>query len=473
MPDLAYISGLDRIPWKAGVRYEDGRLEVQRSASEAGCLHVPWQVEGYGLLTLATATLIERPEPYCLPVELARGKLGQVRSQLADWRAMGLRVPEGVVSTIAEAIGWFSEAAIGDHGSSRSVELAGRALRAALDAGHQLAASYAEQWLALRRSSGRLDVRLGVDLGLSLPNDQTTAACREAFNAGRVPMVWSELEPSRGDFHWEIVDRQIEWCRTQGLAICAGPLVQLDSRVVPDWLPLSRGNIDQLFLAVLNFVEAAVVRYRRAIDVWIAVGRVNTGDAFPITEEENIRLTALVVQAIRPLDARAELIISFDQPWTEYLRHRESDFPPLHLADALVRADLGLTGVGLDLNIDYVPGGTLPRDPLEFSRQIDYWSLLGVPLYLVLTVPSGSHFDPLAQRLAGTLSGTWTPASQRDWVGRYVPLLLAKPSVRGLFWGQLCDFEPHAFRHGGLLDLRRQPKPALAELASIRRQHLG
>ena len=65
----------------------------------------------------------------------------------------------------------------------------------------------------------------------------------------------------------------------------------------------------------------------------------------------------------------------------------------------------------------------------------------------------------------------WTPAVQQAWVSRYVPLLLAKGSVQGVFWNQLRDFQPHAFPHGGLFDLRR-PKPALRQLASIRQAHL-
>ena len=149
-----------------------------------------------------------------------------------------------------------------------------------------------------------------------------------------------------------------------------------------------------------------------------------------------------------------------------------NDFPPLHFADALIRADLGLTALGLEINLGFSPGGTLPRDPLEFNRQIDFWSLLGVPLYLMIAVPSDSAGDPMAQRRTTTLAETWTPASQQAWVSRYVPLLLAKPNVQGVLWSQLRDSQPHSFPHAGLFDLRRHPKPALRQLASLRQAHL-
>jgi hypothetical protein len=49
---------------------------------------------------------------------------------------------------------------------------------------------------------------------------------------------------------------------------------------------------------------------------------------------------------------------------------------------------------------------------------------------------------------------------------------LAKPTVRGVFWTQVRDSEPHAFPHAGLFDLRRHPKPGLRQLATIRQADL-
>lgn len=61
---------------------------------------------------------------------------------------------------------------------------------------------------------------------------------------------------------------------------------------------------------------------------------------------------------------------------------------------------------------------------------------------------------------------------QAEWVRRNIPLILSKDYVRGIFWNQLRDSEPHDFAHGGLFDARRNPKPALEHLAEIRKAHL-
>ena len=51
-------------------------------------------------------------------------------------------------------------------------------------------------------------------------------------------------------------------------------------------------------------------------------------------------------------------------------------------------------------------------------------------------------------------------------------MLLAKPSVQGIAWQQYRDDEAHELPHAGLVDGEGQPKPALVELAALRKQHV-
>jgi hypothetical protein len=127
----------------------------------------------------------------------------------------------------------------------------------------------------------------------------------------------------------------------------------------------------------------------------------------------------------------------------------------------------------LEINLGYHPGGTLLRTPLDLSRQLDYWSLLGMPLYVTLTIPSDAGADPLASRQVPLSPGSWSAKAQQIWAARYVPLILAKRNVRGVFWNQLLDNVPHEFPHGGLFDTAGRAKPALRMLATIRKAHLA
>src|SRR5439155_20144086 len=76
-----------------------------------GYLIVPWTVDGAGRLMGSSATLIERPQPYRIGVELARGKLNQLRGQAADWRAVGLQIPDSLDDHIRAASRHFGRAA--------------------------------------------------------------------------------------------------------------------------------------------------------------------------------------------------------------------------------------------------------------------------------------------------------------------------------------------------------------------------
>ena len=91
-------------------------------------------------------------------------------------------------------------------------------------------------------------------------------------------------------------------------------------------------------------------------------------------------------------------MIGIDQPWGEYQGRRAVDLSPIHFADALVRARLDLKAIFLEMNFGCFTGGTLPRSEMDLNRFLDYWSLLGLPLLVGLSVPSADGADPKARQ---------------------------------------------------------------------------
>lgn len=468
----AYLSGIDRTCWPVRVSIEGDVLALQREVSDSANLNAPWPVEGHGEPTLSTGSLIERPEPYLLPLELARGTIVQVRNQLSEWQVIGLAVPKVVKAKLAAAIERFSHAAVEQDDAAVSAKHADEALRAALEAGNLLAAAYTEQvFAARRRGPSPPAALLGADLGSALLDEYASRHFLAVFNAAEVPIGWRETESTEGRFTWTTNDRQIEWCRRHGLKVAAGPLLLLDHRDLPDWLYLFEDDFENVLDFVSTLVRATVERYRGQVDYWICAGRVNS-DVLAMSEQQRLRLVARTVELARRLDPDVPALVSFDQPWAEYTRERHVDFPPFHFADALNRADIGLTGLMVEMNLGCFPGGTMLRPILEFNRQLDAWAGLGLPLWLSLSAPSAYHDDPLAVRKIPLSPGAWSPAAQQSLVARLVPFALSKPFVQGVFWNQLLDSRPHDFPHGGLFDDRRQAKPALRTLAAIRRKLL-
>ena len=311
MVQQAYLSGMDRISWQVQAGVENGELVLRRTVSESGNLNIPWQVEGHGRLTLSTGSLIERPEPYLLSLELARGTIGQLRNQIAEWQAIGLAVPEKVGKIVYRATGYLGRAAVGQAAPKTCSELAEEAIRIAIDAGDLLAASYTDQAIAVRRrAGGKLPCFLGSDLGVSLLDDYTANQFVLSFNAASVPLCWREVEASEGSRYWAICDKQIEWCKTHGLKVCAGPLLQLDRHALPDWLCLFEGDFDNLLSFVSEFITATVTRYRGKVDLWQCSGRLNTAEVLSFSEEEKLRLAARCIELTRSFDPATPAVIS-------------------------------------------------------------------------------------------------------------------------------------------------------------------
>ena len=90
----AYISGIESRVFPTRIEVDGNIVTCRRNIADSGRLHVAWPVENFGRPTLSTSSLPERAEPYLLTVELARGKISQVRDQAGFWELAGMSMPE-------------------------------------------------------------------------------------------------------------------------------------------------------------------------------------------------------------------------------------------------------------------------------------------------------------------------------------------------------------------------------------------
>src|SRR6185437_4872283 len=106
-----------------------------------------------------------------------------------------------------------------------------------------------------------------------------------------------------------------------------------------------------------------------------------------------LRLAARAILVARQTDASAQYTIGVERPWAEWMGSSPFQLGPLHLADYLVRADLGLAGIVLEIAPGYSPPGSHIRDLFDFSKLLDLYALLNLPLYLNFALPSSSEPD--------------------------------------------------------------------------------
>lgn len=475
LPDLrkAYVTGPDRTPARSQVELRAGAMVLHRDSPESGRLHVPWPVAGFGEPVVATATLAERPASYDLAVELARGKLNDVLNQTADWQAMGLPISVEVAEAVAGARKALAKAATRGDRPEDAATQAAVSLQYALSAARALVESYTVQLLRRRLDhSAPLPTVLACGLDGVPKSPAASAAIPKTFHAGRVRLGWSSIAPDEGKKRWDEADAQIQWARKHGMAVAAGPLIEFRPGAVPDWLWLWEGDFDEILSQAVDYVRQVATRYGSKIKTWHLVHRAAGHDILGLSEEEQIRLAAQVVQTARRLLPDAHLVVDFDRPWAEWMASGSFQLGPLHLADSLARAELGLGGIGLEIAPGYSGLGSHARDLLDFSRLLDLFALVNLPLHIAFAVPSAAEPDPKSVEGVDVEAIQWPravdEALQREWASAWFALATSKPFVRTVTWLQTLDATPHVFPHAGLFRPDGTAKPVLDWLSRFR-----
>jgi hypothetical protein len=468
--------GPDNMPWPTQLQFVPGLLSVSRVVDESGYLVVPWPIDGRGLIMGTSATLIERSRPYNLLVELARGKVNQVRCQASDWRVGGLTVGPELEQRLREVSLAFAHAVAGV-----PPEEAGQQAQVVLDLAYrtagQLVSAYVAQVFQVRHQrQTQLDSTLACRLGKTPPPSNLATALTSAFNSVCVPISWGQVESDEATYRWEECDALVDWAIKQNLEISAGPLIDFTSAQLPGWLWQWERDVPGLASFMCKFVETAMRRYKNRIRRWQLTAAANCANVLSLAEDDLLGLTYRLAESARHVDPTLELSVGISQPWGEYLALSECTHSPFLFADTLIRAGLHLSALDIELVMGVTPRGSYCRDLLEVSRILDLYALLGVPLRVTLGYPSSANADADADPDLFVEGGHWgsgfTPEVQAAWAADVTPLALCKPYVQGVQWTHFRDTLPHPFPHCGLVDRRDNLKPALQKLRELREAHL-
>ncbi|MBI1833108.1 MAG: endo-1,4-beta-xylanase [Planctomycetes bacterium] len=464
------------MPYPTDAVVEAERLVLSRGVQESGNMQVPWRIPGIGQLMTSSATLMERTTPYHLAIELARGKLNQVRGEAAEWTRGGLLLPNTLAAEIREATAAFARALMRlpdpDAGA-----LADQALRLACETAHKLVAVYTQRVFEIRHErQDAFDTAQTCRLEGNVPTGSGGDRFREAFNTVALPFSWRDIEPVRGDFCWDVPDRLVSWAHAKGLKIIGGPLVDFAGRNLPDWLWGEVSDLSSLSNLIAGYVETAVRRYQARVRTWQITAGSNCANILASRDEELIWLTLRLADAVRRVNPQLELIVGVAQPWGDYLAEQERSKTPFIFADDLLRTGIKLAALDLEFVMAISPRGSYCRDLLETSRLLDLYALLGVPIQTTLGYPSSAAPTPAADPDQRINLGHWrdgyTEETQADWASAFAALAICKPYVRTVQWSHWSDADPHAFPNCGLIDEQGHEKAALQELIKLRAEHL-
>jgi GH35 family endo-1,4-beta-xylanase len=481
--------GPDCMPWVTSLRLDRDQLCLEKGSDESGYLMAPWSLEEHGQLMITSATLTERHHPYTLLVELARGKINQVRNQAADWREGGLQIPATFQDQINQAIKTFGQAtlsqapvvkpdgALAETPPATLTAEAVQALRQGHGAADRLARLYAEQVFHIRHQrQQQLDTLFSCNLtGTAPPADEESDAFAKAFNSVNVPLSWHVIEANEANYNWESYDSLLAWAEERDLPILAGPLIDFSPTHLPSWLWTWERDQSSMVTFICRFIEAAVRRYRGRIQQWQLTGASNWANVLNLKEEELLGLTYRICDTAYQADPSLHLVLGTSQPWGDYLAQQHRNHSPFLFADWLIRSGLQLSTLDVEVIMGVSPRGSYCRDLLDLSRMLDLYALLGLPLQVTLGYPSVNEPDPEADPELAVGAGHWngyTLESQANWTDSFTTLCLAKPYVKSVRWCHWSDADRHQFPHCGLVDSAGNRKPALDKLQSARQKHL-
>jgi hypothetical protein len=476
-PIGAIALGPESVPVPGDVAFADGLLHVNQSEGYPIALGLLWEVPPLGTFHVETTRLQHRERPYNLNIELARWRLMKIVQKQEDWNLFDFPKSEKYQQSFREAQTLFAEALGKMDEPAEAARVADRSMQLSLDLSEQLALFHADLLINRRRQAGQFVRHIfGCRVDATVQNQKYRDTI-SAFDYAVVPMPWRQLQPEEQTFAPEPVDEWMEALARKRVPVIAGPLISFTNADMPDWMFIWEHDFDTLREMAFEYVQKIVQRYRKAVAVWNVVAGLSANRLFPMSFEQIIELTRLLVSHVKNILPNARTLVTITQPYGEYHARGETTVPPMLYAEMVAQAGIGFEGFGLEMETGVPAPGCWVRDLFQISMMLDRFSTLGRPVFLtVVGAPGRATADPsdrsegkLHPAAAGQWRRPWDPQLQAEWMEAVYRLALSKPYVESVAWSNLADIN-QSLPAGGLLDDMLQPKPAFHKLQELREQ---
>lgn len=252
-----------------------------------------------------------------------------------------------------------------------------------------------------------------------------------------------------------------------------GPLLDASPNGLPPRL-LEADDFDARRNLLMAQVRERVSDLPGSVKLIHAVSGLNGTGHRHLSYPQQLQTTIDVLQTLEDSANRIPTMISFDGPWCERLAWSVGGTHALQIADSLLRRGVSINMLGLEINLDYSPTGSLPREPLQWVELIDVWSQFGLPLIVLLRAPfdhSPKASSDSQDFVVNQPRGGMTDAQRLNLLETVIPMLLARPALQGILWQQARDGDDARYPSAGLLDEQSRPKAPLHLLEKLRKQY--
>lgn len=433
---LAHVVSLEGIPWYSRAIWEGNHLTLERATKESGALVCPWKIAPERWATLASASLMEREEPYCLPVELCRGSLHRLREKSVAWQSAGHVISDRCRRLEDNALRAFVKAAMHQTAPDVCEDAVNLALQYTFEAMDQLFEDAAPTIGALRRGmAARVPPFLGGWSGA------TALETRKAVNLTRIPLAWGDVADTPQTFQWTAIDAAVEAATAANRRILLGPLIRWTDEELPNWLSDQVKTFEDLSAQLAQYVYAVAKRYHNRVMVIEVADRISRPTPLGLEPMQQLQLLTDAVRAAGNAAPSLPRMVTIGLPFGETMAARQMELSPLHFADYLLRSESGLSAIGLEIDCGVNSLGYPVRDPLEVAKLLERWALLGQPLLSVLHVVDFPDVDLDTGRPSSRGNAPHIVDSREvvEYVKQMLTVCFANTSVQGVLW---CPEEP-------------------------------
>ncbi len=461
----AHLLGTDGVPTRGDLHIQNNEVVCTARNGEPTALSLLWDVPEYGQVQLETTRLPARPEPYLLPLELARHRLMRINMKREEWGLFDYPGMDAFASGVDAARKLFVQALQAGNDPAAAGPIAEKALRAAMVASDQMTMFHAGVFLNRRHQAAGLSRPfLGVSAPQALPTPELTQQVKNTFDVLRIPFVWRDLQPKENVSNFEHVDAWIGAARKADMQVIGGPLLNFGVRFVPDWMYIWENDFETIFEYTQEHLRRTVKRYADRVHTWIVASGLHADNALAFSFEQIMELTRMAASVTRAAAPRAKILLDLAQPWGEYYARNQQTIPPLLYADMAVQGGINFDGFGVQLVFGLDSDGYHLRDPLQISSLIDRLANLGKQIHVTAVAAPSEH----THATGGMWRQPWTPAGQADWLGQVCEVALSKPYVDCVVFREWSDTPEIAVPGSGLFDSANHAKPIIERLSQLR-----
>jgi hypothetical protein len=289
-----------------------------------------------------------------------------------------------------------------------------------------------------------------------------------------IPMDWVHIEPRKGQFDFSKVDQCIEVLARHRPILGAGPLLCFSPEHLPDWLIQGTGTFESVREAAYRFVMEVVTRYSRRIHRWFIISGINIYNHFGFDVEQALEVTRAGNMAVKAINNRAYKIVEVVDPWGQYYANTQHSIAPTAYMDMLIQSGVSFDAFALKMRFGKDQPGMYVRDLMQISSLLDYFSLMGKPLFITgVEIPSQHGDGPFDGTLAGIWHRSWDNRRQALWLEQFCITALGRPTVDGVVYGNLADRPDSIIAHSGLLKETLEPKDSYRVIQKLRENLLS